>query len=66
MQHVVDLGGQLKSGISKKVDFLIVGVQDLSIVGPDGKSTKERTALEYIENGHHIKILTEEEFLKLI
>lgn len=66
MQHIVDCGGQLKSGISKKVDFLIVGVQDPNIVGPDGKSTKERTALEYIKNGHHIKILTEEEFLKLI
>lgn len=65
MQKVVDLGGTLKSGVSKLVHYVVVGVQDLSIVGPDGKSSKERKALELLKQGHEIKILSEEEFLSM-
>ncbi|MGJ7922201.1 exonuclease domain-containing protein [Neobacillus sp. LXY-4] len=66
MQKIADLGGTLKSGVSKKVNYLVVGKQDKSLVGEDGLSTKEEKAYELIEKGVDIKILTEEEFVKLL
>lgn len=66
MQRVVDLGGILKSSVSRKTDFLIVGKQDKSIVGDDGLSRKEEKAYELIEKGFNIKILNEDEFLKIL
>lgn len=66
MQQVVDLGAVLKSTMSKKVDLLIVGKQDKSIVGPDGMSSKQRKAKELITNGIDITILNETEFLKYL
>ncbi|WP_406540887.1 BRCT domain-containing protein [Clostridium ljungdahlii] len=66
MQKVVNLGGTLKSGVSKKTDYLIVGNQDKSLVGENGISSKEEKAAELNENGSSIKILNESEFLELI
>lgn len=66
MQKVVDLGGILKSGVSKKVNYLVVGKQDKSIVGEDGLSTKEEKAYSLIEQGVDIKIINEDEFLKML
>ena len=65
MQKVVDIGGILKSGVSKKVNYLVVGQQDKSLVGEDGLSTKEEKAYALIEQGVDIKILNEEEFLNM-
>lgn len=66
MQKVVDLGGIIKSSVSSKTDFLIVGIQDKSIVGEDGMSSKEEVAYRLKEKGHHIQIITEQEFLRLL
>lgn len=65
MQLVADLGGIVKSGVSSKTDYLIVGVQDESIVGDDGLSRKEEKAYELIENGQDIQILDENEYVRL-
>ncbi|WP_245712521.1 exonuclease domain-containing protein [Anaerobacillus alkalilacustris] len=64
MQKVVDVGGIIKSGVTKNTDYIIVGKQDLSIVGKDGLSSKERKAYELIEKGINIKVLNEDQFLK--
>lgn len=66
MQEVVNRGGIVKSGVSRKTDYLIVGQQDKSIVGEDGLSTKEEKAYELIEKGFDIKILKEQDFLNMI
>ncbi|WP_144553331.1 TerD family protein [Bacillus sp. X1(2014)] len=66
MQQVVNSGGIIKSGVSSKTDFLIVGTQDKTLVGESGLSTKERKAYELINKGKTIKILKEEEFIQLI
>lgn len=66
MQRVVNLGGIIKSGVSSKTDYLIVGTQDHSVVGSSGLSTKERKAYELIEEGRDIEILTETKFRKLL
>jgi DNA polymerase-3 subunit epsilon len=66
MQQVVNSGGMIKSGVSSKTDFLIVGTQDKSLVGESGLSTKERKAYELFNKGKTIKILNEEEFIELL
>jgi DNA polymerase-3 subunit epsilon len=65
-KKVVDLGGIVKSGVSGKTDYLVVGIQDKSLVGDDGLSTKEVKAYELIEKGKKIKIINESEFISLL
>lgn len=65
-QIAVNAGAIVKSGVSKKVDYLVVGVQDKSLVGEDGLSTKEEKAYELNQSGAaNIVFLNEEQFLEL-
>ena len=66
MQIVVNLGGILKSGVSRKTNYLVVGKQDKSIVGEDGLSSKERRAYQLINDGFDIKIIKENSFYDFI
>ncbi len=66
MQKVVNIGGIVKSSVSSKTDYLIVGKQDLTLVGSSGLSTKERKAYDFIDKGFNIKILSESDFINLI
>lgn len=66
MQKVVDYGGVIKSGISSKTHYLVVGIQDKSLVGKDGLSTKEKKAYELINKGINIKVIDESHFMSLI
>ena len=66
MQKIVDAGGIVKSSVSSKTDYLILGVQDKEIVGADGLSTKQRKAYSLIEKGVEIKIIEEDAFLNLL
>lgn len=66
IQKAVNAGGIVKSGVSSKTDFLVVGLQDKSLVGKRGISTKEKKANELIEKGKEIKIINEREFLSLL
>ena len=66
MQKVVDRGGIIKSSVSSKTDCLIVGIQDKSIVGEEGMSTKQKKAYELKAKGYNIKIIFEDEFIDLL
>ncbi len=66
MQKVVDSGGLVKSGVSGKTNYLVVGEQDKTLVGEGGLSTKEKKAYALKEQGIDIKIIRETEFLSLI
>lgn len=66
MQKIVDLGGIIKTSVSSKTNYLIVGKQDKRLVGEDGLSTKEEKAYSLIENGANIIILNENEFLSML
>jgi len=66
MQNVVDLGGMVKSTVSSKTDYLVVGIQDKALVGEDGMSSKERKAYELKAKGHHIQIIGEDDFLEIL
>lgn len=67
MQIAVDAGAVLKTSVSRKTSYLVVGRQDLTLVGMDGMSTKEVKARELNESGKaQIQIIDEEKFLKLV
>lgn len=66
MQKVVNSGGFVKSGVSGKTNFLVVGKQDKKLVGKSGLSTKEKKTYELKEKGKEIQILNENEFLRLL
>ena len=67
MQLAINAGGVVKTSVSKKTDYLVVGKQDLQLVGSDGMSTKEEKAYALNNSGSaNIKIIDETAFLKLI
>lgn len=66
MQKIADVGGIVKSNVSSKTDFLVVGKQDLSVVDSSGMSSKEKKAHDLIKNGKSIQLLNEKEFLELL
>lgn len=66
IQKLIDIGAIVKSGVSSKTNYLIVGQQDLKIVGVDGMSSKERKAHELMNKGLDIKLIYEKELLKLL
>lgn len=67
MQLAANAGAKLKSTVSKKTDYLVVGLQDISLVGATGHSSKERAAEEVNQSGKgNIQIISEDQFLALI
>ncbi|WP_295764128.1 exonuclease domain-containing protein [uncultured Oscillibacter sp.] len=67
MQAVINMGASVKTSVSRKVDYLVVGKQDISLVGEDGTSTKEKKAAELNWSGKaHIEILRESQFLSIM
>lgn len=67
MQIVADVGANLKSSVSRKTDYLVVGEPDANYTDENGKMQKERTAIELNESGKaHIRIINEEEFRRLL
>lgn len=66
MQLAVNAGANIKSSVSSKTDYLVVGSQDKSLVGDDGMSSKEEKAHALNEAGKaNVVFLTEQEFLHL-
>lgn len=67
MQMVVNAGATVKTAVSKKTNYLVVGTQDKTLVGDDGMSTKEEKAYAINESGKaRIEILKEEDFFTLV
>ena len=59
-------GLTVKAGVSKKVNLVVVGDQDLNLLAGHKKSTKHRRAEELIDKGQNIKIIGESEFVNLV
>lgn len=67
MQLAVNCGAVVKSSVSRKTDFLVVGTQDKFYVGDDGLSTKEEYAYKLNGEGKaNIVFLNEDKFLSMI
>ena len=63
MQKIKDLGGIPCDNVTSKTDVLVVGQQDYRVVGETGMSSKQQKALELLDKGQDIEILSETEFL---
>ena len=63
-KKIADIGGNISNSVTRNTDFLIVGQQDYRIVGDEGMSNKQEKAINLIENGSSLEILSEEDFLK--
>lgn len=59
-------GATVKTDVSKKVQYLIVGEQDEIIVGCNGLSSKEEKAAALNQKGAAIATISEQDFLKLL
>lgn len=56
------IGCEPANGVTKRTTLLVVGEQDLELVGESGKSTKQVKAEELIAKGQEIRILGESDF----
>lgn len=66
MQIAVDAGATLKSSVSRKVHYLVVGEQDRRFTDENGMTGKLRTATKLIQQGEaDIKIIDEKTFFEL-
>lgn len=65
-QLATDVGALVKSSVSKKTDYLVVGVQDTEKVGAAGISSKEQKTLDLINQGVPVSILDEAAFMQLL
>jgi DNA polymerase III subunit epsilon len=59
-------GFAIGASVTKKTDYLVVGIQDLHHLAGHEKSSKHRKAEELMSEGLEIKIITEDDFLKMI
>lgn len=63
---VVKIGGNAPERLAQDTDYLVVGVQDLHVVGEKGLSGKMKTAEKYRAKGFPIEIIDEVEFLEML
>ena len=63
---ILQIGGHVASGVSKKTDFLVTGYQDPRVLKGHEKSIKVLAAEKLLSKGHRIEVIPEEDFLKLL
>lgn len=67
MQMAVNAGAIVKTSVSSKTDYLIVGHQDIALVGSDGMSTKEEKAYELNALGKaSVLLIGEHDFMSML
>jgi DNA polymerase-3 subunit epsilon len=65
-QLVVNAGGQVASSVSRKVDYLVVGIQDTWRLRDGERSSKMIKAAELAAAGAPIELLSEDDFLRML
>ena len=66
MRLAAEQGAILRTAVSGKTDFLVVGQQDLTVVGDDGMSSKEEKAHLLNDLGKaHIQLIDEAQFREI-
>jgi len=66
MQIIADIGGFPENDITFKTNFLVVGQQNFNVVGESGLSGKQKKALQLLQNGQSIEIISEQDFIQNI
>lgn len=65
-QLVVNAGGRFSQGVTTKTEYLVFGEQDFRKFVDGEQSGKTRRAKELMDDGHHIQIISEGEFLRML
>jgi len=65
IQRAVNNGAVVQSGVSKKTDFLIVGISDFIDFKSGKKTQKLKDAETWSQSGSGISIIDEEDFLRM-
>jgi NAD-dependent DNA ligase len=63
--RVADLGGVVKSSVTKDLDYLVIGDEGSPLYGAGKKGSKMIAAEKLIAAGAALKIISESDFLKL-
>lgn len=66
LKKVAQVGGIPTNSVTAKTNVLVIGQQDYRIVGESGLSNKQKKAIELLNKGQDIEILSESEFLSMI
>lgn len=66
MSLFAQCGGIPEKGVTAKTNFLVMGDQDIRIVGESGKSSKIKKAESMLAQGKSIQLLGEKEFLRML
>ena len=64
--YIGKIGGHFQKDLTKATNYLVVGVQNPSQVGPDGLSNKQKKAIKYREQGCEIELLAETDFIDIM
>lgn len=64
-QMVADIGGIPANDVTRRTQVLVVGQQDYREVGESGLSNKQKKAMDLLDKGQEIEILSEAEFLQM-
>lgn len=66
MQEVINCGGELTTGVTKKTDYLVMGTYDYYSGIVNGKSSKHKKAEVYKAQGQDIQIIPETVFYDML
>lgn len=62
-QKIKDIGGFPQDNVTQSTEVLVVGQQDYRVVGDSGMSGKQKKAMQLLEKGQDIEVLSEAEFI---
>lgn len=63
---VARIGGYVKDDLTTSVNYLVVGQQDVRVVGESGLSGKQKKAAKFKEKGADIEIISEADFIEIM
>ena len=64
-KRVRERGGLTPSGVTKDLDYLVVGDKGSPLLGAGAKSSKQKKAERYVSEGSGLEIITEARFLAM-
>jgi NAD-dependent DNA ligase len=66
MQMVAERGGRPRTSVSQLTEYVVLGQIDHEAFTQGSPSRKLKAALDLVEAGHSIQVLSEKEFLELL
>jgi len=66
MQKIINIGGTCNGRVTKSSNYLIMGVQDYGKFVDGKESSKTKKAKKFISEGQDLKIIHEDDFIKLL